>query len=308
MKTEKFKLSSEDGTVIYSVIWSPDGETKAVLQVIHGMTEHMGRYYDLAKYLSNRGVAVAGYDLRGHGEAATSNECASFGEGGWDRSITDINLFHRHIKQKFPETPIFMLGFSLGSFLLREYLNSNYEKPTGAVIMGTGHQSPLILSIIIGIVKTQIKKNGFDGTTPLIKKLSFDTYNKKFAPYRTDFDWLCSNNDAIDEYINDKKCIKGISSGLFYDLLCSMKRTAAKNAYVNYPKDMPIYIMSGMKDPVGDFTKGTGIVESDMKKAKLTDVSVLYCAYERHDILHDEASGPVSMLYDEILRWINKYI
>ena len=124
MKTENFKLVTEDNTNLPSVIWFPDGETKAVLQITHGMTEHIGRYSDLGKYFANRGIAVAGYDLRGHGEAATSKECASFGEGGWKRSLSDMNLFMNHIKGKFPGKPIFMLGFSLGSFLLREYLNS----------------------------------------------------------------------------------------------------------------------------------------------------------------------------------------
>ena len=306
MKTEKFTLTSTDGAILHSVIWAPDTDVKAVLQITHGMTEHMGRYAELGKYFAKCGIAVAGYDLRGHGEAAVSTECASFGEGGWERSIADMELYMKHIKETFQGKPIFMLGFSLGSFMLREYLNSDYEKPAGAVIMGTGHQPSFILSIIMSIVKGQIKKSGFDGTTPLVKSLSFDTYNKRFAPCRTDFDWLCADTDALDKYINDEKCIKGISSGLFYDLLGSMKRTGAKNAYEKYPKDMPLYIMSGMKDPVGDFMKGTDRVIADMKKAGLTNVSVVYCAEGRHDILHDDTSGPKEILFDEITQWINK--
>lgn len=304
MITEKFTLKSADGHELPSVIWKPDGDAVAVVQIIHGMTEHTGRYEGFAKYLTDRGIAVAGFDLRGHGMSSEGKCCASFGEDGWPRSIDDVSIFFKHLKNALQGKPVFMLGFSLGSFLLREYLGSTCEKPAGAIIMGTGHQPSFILSIIMSIVKSQIKKFGFDNTSPLIKTLSFDTYNKKFAPCRTDFDWLCANETELDRYMNDELCIKSISAGLFYDLLGSMKRTADKKIYNSYACDMPIFVISGANDPVGDFTKGTERMIKDMRGAGLKNISVSYIDGARHDVLHDGKGSLLESRYQDIIDWI----
>ena len=152
-----------------AVVWTPEQEVKAVLQITHGMTEHMGRYESLAAELCNRGIAVAGFDLRGHGKNPGNPEIASFGEGGWTASVEDMRLFFAELQSRFPGIPHYMLGFSLGSFLLREYL-TKYPREgelAGAIIAGTGHQPGWLLSVMMAIVKGAFKKAGFDGTTDL---------------------------------------------------------------------------------------------------------------------------------------------
>ena len=233
MKTETFEFAGYSGTNLPAYLWMPDSEVKAVLQVAHGMTEHMGRYEAFAQYLQPMGIAVAGFDLRGHGKNPGDPDVASFGEGGWAASIEDMRLLFELMKQRFPGVPRYMLGFSLGSFLLREYLTKYPEEGevAGAIIMGTGHEPGWLLSIMMGIVKGQIKKAGFDKTTDLVRQLSFGTYNQKFKPNRTTADWLCADQDELEKYLADPLVRKDISAGLFWELLGSMRRIGSAFEY-----------------------------------------------------------------------------
>ena len=282
-------------------IWVPNGEVKYVLQVVHGMTEHFGRYEKLANYLTREGIAVAGFDLRGHGMNGEGMACASFGEDGWDETLEDIHQLHCFLKKKYAATKHYLLGFSLGSFLVREYF-SIYENHdfAGTIIMGTGQQPALILSGIMAIVKGEIKKAGHDHTTDLVRNLSFGTYNKKFRPNRTKADWLCSDETELDKYIADGLCKEDISAGLFWQLLDSMKRTADKNTYKKWNKNMPVLLISGEDDPVGDAGKGVRLVEKSMKNAGFTNVTMKLYSGARHDVLHEEKSGAASYAYQAI--------
>lgn len=301
MKIQKIQLTGADGRVLPGVIWAPEAP-KAVVQLTHGMTEHMGRYGDLAAKLCDAGVALAGFDLRGHGKSGGDPNVASFGAGGWEQSLEDLHRFSRLVTEAFPGVPRFMLGFSLGSFLLREYLGRYPEEALeGAVILGTGQQPGWLLSMLMGVIRGQIKKSGFDGTTDLVRQLSFGTYNQKFKPTRTDADWLCANTLALDEYLADPLVRRDISAGLFHDLLGSMKRTGSVKSYVNWRKDLPVLLLSGENDPVGDGGKGVQAVARTMEKAGLTNVKLCLFPGARHDLLH-EKSADDAVAY--LLNWL----
>ena len=249
----------------------------------------MGRYGSFAQYLCSMGVAVAGFDLRGHGKNSGDRELASFGEGGWAASIEDMRLFYELLQRRFLDTPHFMLGFSLGSFLLREYLTKYPDEGeiAGAIIMGTGHQPGWLLSIMISIVNGQIQKAGFDKTTDLVRKLSFGTYNQKFKPNRTSADWLCSDEGELDTYLADPLVRKDISSGLFRELLGSMKRTGSAFEYDGWNTALPVLLISGQNDPVGDGGKGVQAIYNRMKKSGMENVILKLFPGARHDLLHE---------------------
>ena len=290
MKTENFSFAGYGKLNLPGYLWLPEGEVKAVLQIAHGMTEHMGRYEKLAADMTGRGIAVAGFDLRGHGKNTGNPDVASFGEGGWAASIEDMRLFFELLQQRFAGVPCYMLGFSLGSFLLREYL-TKYPlegELAGAIIMGTGHQPGWLLSVMMGIVKGQIKKAGFDGTTDLVRQLSFGTYNQKFKPNRTAADWLCADEGALQEYLSDVLVRKDISAGLFWELLGSMKRTGSPFEYDGWDTSLPILLISGQDDPVGDGGKGVNAIARRMVKSGMEKVSVKLYPGARHDLLHEE--------------------
>lgn len=172
MTTEYFEFTGCRETIFHGVLWLPDGEVKAVLQIAHGMTEHMGRYEAFAEFLLPMGIAVAGFDLRGHGKNPGDPSVASFGDGGWATSIEDMRIFCELLEQRFAGVPHYMLGFSLGSFLLREYLTKypGEGEIAGAIIMGTGYQPGWILSVMMAIVKGEIKKVGFDESTDRVRR------------------------------------------------------------------------------------------------------------------------------------------
>ena len=302
MIRELFEFAGYGEAKLPARLWMPDGEVKAVLQITHGMTEHVGRYEFFAEYLCPMGIAVAGFDLRGHGANPGDPEVASFGEGGWAASIEDMQLFYAHLQRRFSGKPHFMLGFSLGSFLLREYLTKYPDEGTlsGAIIMGTGHQPGWLLSVMGWIVKGQIKKAGFDGTTDLVRQLSFGTYNQKFKPNRTSADWLCADEAELDKYLEDPLVRKDISSGLFWELLGSMKRSGRACAYGG----LPILLISGQDDPVGNGGKGVQEIHRRLVSGH-ENVTIKLFPGARHDLLHEE-KGSAEAARKLIAEWIKR--
>lgn len=292
---------------LHGVIWYPEEKLTKVLQIAHGMTEHIGRYEMLAKRLTKQGIAVAGFDLRGHGKNTGDKNCASFGRGGWKAALSDMHIFYEKLREEFPDTKHYMLGFSLGSFLLREYL-TDYHKDeiSGAIIIGTGHQPAFLLNILLAILKGEIKKAGWDQTTALVRELSFGTYNKKFKPNRTPSDWLCSDEETLDEFLADELRRKDISAGLFSDLLTSMKKSGEKNTYVNWKKEMPVLLISGKEDSVGDMGKGVEKVQKQMLNGGLKNVQMELLADARHDVLHEGKSGAGKKALDIIEQWMKQ--
>ena len=305
MKAEKMEFIGFNGLELPAYLWLPEGEVKAVLQVVHGMTEHMGRYERLAADLTARGVAVVGFDLRVHGKNRGSPDVASFGEGGWTATIQDLHLFFEQIQKKFPNIPHYIMGFSLGSFLLREYLGKYPDGIAGAIIAGTGHQPGWLLSIMMGIVKGQMQKAGFDQTTDLVRQLSFGTYNQKCKPNRTTADWLCGDNEELDCYLSDSLVRNDISAGLFWELLGSMKRTGTVASYATWNKETPILLIYGENDPVGDAGKGVQSVYNQMKKAGIRNVTFQRIFHARHDLFHEETSGAAEQTRHCIADWLD---
>lgn len=304
MKAKEIKFTGANGVSLPGIIWYPLCSPTMVVQITHGMTEHIGRYEQLAEYLTSYGIAVAGFDLRGHGHNPGDNQCASFGEGGWNYALHDMHLFYLELNSKFPNIPHFMLGFSLGSFLLRDYLNRYCDKVDGAIIMGTGHQPGAVLNMLMPVVKREIKANGFDSSTHKVNKLSFETYNQKFAPNMTSVDWLCSDTTQRIKYRGDPLCRKTISAGLFWQLLDSMKRTGKLSSNRKWNKQMPVLLLSGQDDPVGDFGKGVQRVRQSMSRAGMKHIQLYLVPGARHDLLHEEKSGGSDEAFDILTNWL----
>ena len=301
MKTEYFEFISEN-TRLSAVLWLPDDEVTLVTQITHGMTEHIGRYEAYAEFMTACGGAVCGFDLRGHGKSG-SGEVASFGEGGWQLCLKDMRNFFEQMKARFPDTTYVMMGFSLGSFLLREYLGLYPDGVDGAVIVGTGYQPAWVLSLMKAIVKAECKKVGFDHTSPLIRKLSFETYNQQFRPCQTDFDWLCSDERERSAYMEDPLCRKQISAGLFWQLLDSMGRTGKRNAAAAWAKGTSVLLLSGACDPVGNSGKGVRKVMKRLQKVGFRGAKMKLIPHARHDVLH-ETSVPQ---YDQVRECLREF-
>ena len=291
MNATYFEFAGADGKALPAVIWKPENAT-AVLQVVHGTTEHMGRYEAFASSMAAFGIVVAGFDLRGHGRHPGDPTVAAFVPGDWQASVSDVQLFREYLHQTFPGVPHFLMGFSLGSFLVRDLVNLYpVDSLAGVILMGTGHQPGWLLSVMQKIVAGQIKKVGFDQPSALVRKLSFGMYNDKFKPNRTDVDWLSSCETAVDDYLADPLVRRQTSSGLFWELLGSMKRHCSPKEYDRWDKNLPILLISGEEDPVGNAGKGVAIIHRQMKKARMNQVTMKLIPGARHALLLGGTEG-----------------
>lgn len=305
MRKEEFYYPSSDGkTSIHAVKWIPEGEVKMILQVAHGVTEYILRYEKLANYLTEKGILVVGNDHLGHGKSIIPNSPPMyFGPvGSWNNVVKDIEKCRLIIADEYKEIPYYLLGFSLGSFAVRTYLIDYPNTVDGAILIGTGQTPPFAIKLAKFVANKEAKKHGEEYGTPTIRSLTFGTYNKKFSPNRTEYDWLCSNNDSIDEYIKDPLRGGEMSSGLFREMLDGMAYTAKKEYIEKMNKDMPILLLSGNMDPVGDCGKGVMKTNEMLKKAGIQDVTLKIYPNLRHDILNEKCQNDI---YGDIYNWLD---
>ena len=308
MNKREFYYPSSDGkTRIHAVEWIPEEEPKAILQIAHGVTEYILRYEEFAEFLTSKGIIVVGNDHIGHGSSIAENaKPMYFGpEGSFKYAVDDVNTLYKTIKEKYENIPYIILGFSLGSFIVRRFLIDYPDTVDGAILVGTGQIAPIKIKIAKFIAKSEAKKHGEDNPTPMIKSLSFDNYNKLFKPNRTDYDWLCLSKTSLDKYIKDEKRGKELSAGLFREMLSGMEYTGNLENIKKMNKDIPIIFLSGEMDPVGEKGKSVKKAYDYFKKAGIKDVSMKLYKDLRHDILHEDNA---EQIYQDILEFINEKV
>ena len=200
MLKEKYIIQSTDmETKLNTTVFVPEVKIKATLIVTHGIGEHIGRYANLAKYLTERGILVAGFDFIGHGESVSGKKPAMYfgNEGSWKYLVDDVIRFNHIIKAKY-SVPCFILGFSMGSFVVRTAMATGELDASGVILAGTGSISTILAKMVCFMIKQEAKKIGGDyKVSKKINDLAFGNYNKYFKPTKTDFDWLCSSEDGI---------------------------------------------------------------------------------------------------------------
>lgn len=302
MQKQEFNyLSSNGSTLIHCVKWVPENPI-GVIQIVHGITEHIDRYEEFANYMVNQGYIVIGNDHLGHGKSIITDKPKMFiGElGSWNYLVKDINTLYEIITEEY-KLPIYLIGFSLGSFVSRHYLidyNPFYQK---AILVGTGIQPNIVLNILKLIVKGEVKKICVENTSKFIRELSFGTYNKQIKDAKTDYDWLTSSEEEINKYINDPLVGKDTTGSLFYELLDGMVYTS-KLSNIKKMKELPILLLSGLDDPVGSKGNGVKKLENIYKKNNI-DVSLKLYEGKRHDLFHETNKFEV---FNDILTYIKK--
>lgn len=303
-KKEITYLSADNHTTIYGILWIPDGEAKAVLQISHGVTEYIRRYEEFAEFMTAKGFVVAGNDHLGHGKSIGKAPMWLGEKGSWNYAVKDLLSVYDHTQSMYPDLPHAILGFSMGSFLVRQLLIDYPGKFHSAVIMGTGQTAPAAIKFASIIANLEAKKAGEDVTTPKIKALTFGTYNKRFAPNQTDFDWLCSNKEALEKYSCDPLIGGPMTSGLFREMLSGMAYTGKQKNIQKMEKSTPVFFLSGDNDPVGDCGKGVKKAYHSFQKAGIPCDLKMYSGM-RHDILHETEYRKV---YHDILLWLEEHL
>lgn len=303
IKNELFFQSSDKKTNIHMVTWEPDGEVVGVIQINHGISEHIGRYEEFAKFLNSKGLVVVGIDLLGHGMSTNNgNKEMYFGkEGSFKYVVDDIHEALTQTKNNYPDVPYTMLGLSLGSFLTRAYMIDYPDSVDAAILIGTGYISKLKYKMARFVVDSEAKKYGEDKATEKIRDISFGTYNKKFKPNRTQQDWLCKNEEAIDEFLNDDLRGKHVTVGLFRELLNVILYSSDISNINKMRKDKAIYMLSGSDDMVSARGKDLAKMMILFNDSGINDVEMKLYPGLRHDILHEVEKEDV---FNDIYNWL----
>ena len=304
---DKTVFICSDGHRLAYNLWVPDGkEIVAYLQILHGMAEYSDRYEKFAAFMNKAGVAVFAADHRGHGGTASEDEIGWFAEkDGWNRIADDAFEIANFITSRNRTAPTILLGHSMGSFLARTLMVQHPDFYSGVIIMGTACSKGLIGKIGKLICKNQIKKYGQKSPGKKMNALSFGSYNKSIQNPLTDFDWLSRDEAEVAKYVKDPMCGFMCTNGFFYDMLTGIEFANDKNNASLVSKDLPLLIISGECDPVGDMGTGVKKVYSLYKNAGVSDVTLKLIPGARHELLNETDRKDT---YVCLLDWIKNHI
>ena len=295
-------LSFDGKTELVYRLYEPAEEVRGVVQIVHGMAEHVTRYEEYARHLTGLGFAVAGNDHLGHGDSCPDESNLGFfaAAGGTRTVIEDVHSLTSILKEKYPGRPLILLGHSMGSFIARLYLSEYAEDLTGAIIMGTaGPGAPtgpaVALINLISLFKGEAHRSKF------IDKLAFGSYNKKNKPARTKFDWLTKDESVVDRYIEDPKCGFLFTLSGYRDLMSFISECNASSWAETVPTNLPVLVISGEDDPVGNYGEGPKKVAGMLAAAGSVGVTLKLFRGDRHEILNETDREKV---YEAIDAWI----
>lgn len=308
MLTQNFTFRSQEGTEIFTYKWMPDeiAKAKGVVQIAHGMAETGARYERFARKLTENGYVVYVHDQRGHGKTAkTVDKLGILAErSGFKWLVEDLHQLSRIIMKNYPKLPLFLLGHSMGSFVTQRYIMLYGKELKGAILSGSNGKQGILLSLAQYLAKAEVKKLGRNAKSERLTKLTFGSYNKGFKPNRTEFDWLSSDEAEVDKYTKDPFCGTVFTAGFFEDFMTGLKELENKRNIGLIPKDLPIYIFSGKKDPVGK--NGRGIIKlfKTYQEMGLQDVNYKLYKDGRHEMLNETNREEVMR---DVIAWLDKH-
>ena len=282
--------SANGSTPIHVREWVPDCDINAVVQISHGICEYAGRYAPFARYLASKGFVVVANDHLGHGQSVLSEEdLGYFGPlGSWETVVEDIEQLRRLTAEKWPESPYFLLGHSMGSFLARTWLIRHPEvELAGVILSGTGQPAAPVLAAGRMLCDADVLKNGPRHRSLDIYGMAFGSYNKKIEPRRSPYDWLTRDEAVVDAYAADPLCTFTPTSSLFREMLSGLATVGSAREISRMSKDIPIILMSGDADPVGGWGVQVAKVYSLLVKAGCKDVAYKFYPGARHEILNE---------------------
>ncbi|MDD3363037.1 MAG: alpha/beta hydrolase [Hespellia sp.] len=304
MRDEFYYPSKDGNTEIHTIEWKPEGEVKAVLQICHGMVEYMERYDEFANFMCEQGYYVVGNDHLGHGKSIQSKSEYGYFEKKYGNVcvIGDIHTLRQRTMKKYPEVPYFMLGHSMGSALLRQYIQMYGKGLAGVIIMGTPKEEKkitLLTARFLCCVMSFLKGGHYK--SKLIDNMALGVYNKHFKPAKTRADWVTSDPEMLDKYVNDPLCSFKFTVNAYYHMFGGMLKMRRKENFAMVPKNLPIYFVSGEKDPVGGFGKGVTKLYHKYRNNGMTDVSLKMYPDARHEVLNEVNRGQV---FKDIYGWL----
>lgn len=308
MECKEFYFKGEEDLDIHVYKWSHEYiEPKAVVQIAHGMSETAIRYEEFAKNLTEQGYLVYINDHRGHGK--TAKEIDNLGylaqKDGFTCLVKDMNTLTNIIKEENEGLPVFLFGHSMGSFASQRYIMEYGDNLSGLILSGSNGKHGLKLKVVELIASMEIKKHGRKYRSKRLDSLIFGGHNRNFKPAKTEFDWLSRDKKEVQKYIDDPFCGVLFTCGFFYDFIKGLQEIENKDNLLKVPNNLPIYIMSGDKDPVGENGKGVLRLRDRYDSLGVRDLSYKLYKGGRHEMLNEINKDEV---INDIIYWLeNRY-
>lgn len=303
---ESFTIPSNGIGRLHCCCWMPEGEPKAVLQIVHGIAEYIERYDDFARFLNGLGYVVVAEDHMGHGQTVGTEGTQGYFEGGWFTAVSDSYALLRKTKAEYPRIPYVLFGHSMGSFMTRTILEVYPDSGiAAAVICGTGWQPRAILPGAIGACQLACRRVGEKNPSDTLQNMVFGGYNKRVEHPRTEFDWLTRDAKEVDAYIAHPSCGFTATTGLLRDMLTGIRFIEQKQNLAKMDKDLPVLFIAGGDDPVGNYGKGVTRAAAEFKKAGMKHVSCRLFSLGRHEILNEINRQEV---YDFTAKWLGEQL
>lgn len=304
---EELYYDSRDGIhKIHAVKWAPETEpVKCIVQIVHGMTEHIERYDDFAKYLAEKGILVIGNDHLGHGKSVSSKD--EYGYFCKKDAVTvvvrDVHRLKKMAEEENPGKPIFILGHSMGSLILRNYLFRYGRGIDGAIISGTASHNAITTGAGILLLRVIALFKGESYRSKLADKLVNGNANARIPDKKTEYDWLTRDEKIVEQYIQDEACGFRFTVNGFLTLMQSVDNLNKKKYLANMPKDLPVLFLSGTEDPVGAYTEGVKRAYGQFEAAGMKHISMKFYEGSRHEILNETVKQEV---YEDIYEFLAK--
>lgn len=305
LTTNEF-YASDDAKLTYYETPLPR-KPKGVVLIVHGMAEHALRYHEFLDFLYNNSYLVVIHDQRGHGQTGKdTGDLGFFSSGnGWERIVSDVKEISGMLKDTYPDLPLFIIGHSMGSVVTRHAVIDYSELYDGAIIIGTtvGISNFMCKAASI-IARREIRKKGEKTPSKLLSDLSFGSYNKKFKPNRTEYDWISMSKTNVDAYLKDSLCGFTCSAGFYRDLFYGLGYTTNNTNLKKIPADFHLLFLAGRDDPVGNMGKEVTHITQQLKKAGVQNVDLILYPLMRHEILNEDKR---ELVYGDVLRFLNTH-
>lgn len=303
---KQIQFKSTDGqSELFGWIYIPACSNGTIVQIVHDMAEHMGRYHEFMRELAQHGYVACGIDQLGHGRSAKTDQFGFFAErDGWKMLIDDQHKFNKIIQSELPGHHCVLIGHSMGSLIARLYAARFPQTICGLIISGTS-RAGFRVETAIQIANRSVKKYGPHYPDPGIDKLAFGNYNDYFQPAKTKFDWLSRDWEMVRLYTEDNRCGFLLTTAAFRDLFILIRNANNRKCFENTPSDLPILLVSGAMDPVGDYGKGPTQVYERYRKSGVTDVELILYEGGRHEMLNECNRMQV---YSDLLGWLERHL
>ncbi len=304
MVTVERVISGYNGKELFLRTWEDVENPKGIVQIIHGMVDHSGRYDHFAKYLNSKGYVVYADDHRGHGETGKKyNEYGYLGEDGFNSVVEDEFIITKIAKSEYGNIPTYIFAHSFGSFIGQEYITRYSDHIDGIFLSGSAKRDGF--EIKLGYFVSNIQKKLFNPKKvgKFIDRFSFGGFNKRIKNPKTKFDWLTRNETVVNEYINDEHC-KFISSIDFYNnLFIGLKNLYKEEKLKSIRKKLKIIILAGDKDPVGNYGESVKRLYNQYVDLGIKNIHFKLFKDGRHEIINEINRDEV---YDYILEKIEE--